>query len=76
MSKTMYKKKEGALAAQKTEMAALPVIEPQTRWIDSVNKLLHVSSDSLGPFKGFEWPVQYELPTRIPYVGFIDSGTE
>jgi len=76
MSKTMSMKKEGALAAQKAEMAALPVIEPQTRWIDSVNTLLHVSPDSLGSLKGFEWPVQYELLTRIPYVGFIDSGTE
>ncbi len=72
----MSMKKEGALAAQKAKMATLPVIEPQTRWIDSVNKLLHVSQDPRGPFNGFEWPVQYELPTRIPYVGFIDSGME
>jgi hypothetical protein len=72
----MSMKKEGALAAQKAEMAALPVMEPQTRWINSVNKLLHVSPNPLGPSRGFEWPVQYEVPTRIPYVGFIDSGTE
>jgi HSP20 family protein len=28
------------------------------------------------PFRGFEWPVEYELPTRIPYVDIIDSGKE
>jgi HSP20 family molecular chaperone IbpA len=28
------------------------------------------------PFRGFEWPVEYELPTRIPYVDVVDSGTE
>jgi hypothetical protein len=76
MSETMSMKKEGALFVQKAEMTALPVIEPQTRWIDSVNKLLHVSPDPMGPSGGFAWPAQYEVPTRIPYVGFIDSGSE
>ena len=28
------------------------------------------------PFRGFEWPVEYELPTRIPLVDVIDSGNE
>ncbi len=28
------------------------------------------------PFRGFEWPVEYELPTRVPYVDVIDSGNE
>ena len=28
------------------------------------------------PFRGFEWPVEYELPTRIPYVDVVDSGSE
>jgi HSP20 family protein len=28
------------------------------------------------PYRGFEWPVEYELPTRIPYVDVIDSDHE
>jgi len=28
------------------------------------------------PFRGFEWPVEYELPTRVPYVDVTDSGNE
>ena len=28
------------------------------------------------PFRGFEWPIEYELPTRIPYVDVVDSGSE
>ena len=28
------------------------------------------------PFRGFEWPTEYELPMRIPYVDVIDSGSE
>jgi len=28
------------------------------------------------PFRGFEWPVEYELPMRIPYVDVIDCGNE
>jgi hypothetical protein len=28
------------------------------------------------PFRGFEWPIEYELPMRIPYVDVIDSGNE
>lgn len=28
------------------------------------------------PLGGFEWPIEYELPMRIPVVDVIDSGTE
>jgi len=28
------------------------------------------------PFRGFEWPIEHELPMRIPYVDVIDSGNE
>lgn len=73
----MPKKKEGALAIKKTKKPALAVGEPQTSWINSVNTLLDTFRlIPWDPFRGFEWPIEYELPTRIPYVDVIDSGTE
>jgi len=30
----------------------------------------------MDPFRGFEWPVEYELPMRIPVVDVIDSNKE
>jgi HSP20 family protein len=29
----------------------------------------------LRALRGFEWPIGYELPTRIPYVDVVDSGS-
>jgi HSP20 family protein len=73
----MPKKKKGALAIKKEKKPVLAVREPQPSWIPVINRLL----DEFGgymwdPFRGFEWPIEYELPTRIPYVDVIDSGNE
>ncbi|HMD78376.1 MAG TPA: hypothetical protein VKF39_00150, partial [Nitrososphaerales archaeon] len=71
------KKKAGALAVQKAKKPALAVREPQTSWINSVNSMLDTFRlIPWDPFRGFEWPVEYELPTRIPYVDVIDYGTD
>jgi HSP20 family protein len=77
MSKIMPKKKAGALASKKAKMPALAVREPPTSWANPLNTLLDTFRlIPWDPFRGFEWPVEYELPTRIPYVDVIDSGTE
>ncbi len=77
MSKIMPKKKAGAPVVQKAKKPTLAVREPQTSWINSVNTMLDTFRlMPWDPFRGFEWPVEYELPTRIPYVDVIDSGTE
>ncbi len=73
----MPKKKEGALAVNKAKKPVLAVREPQSSWTNSVNTLLDTFRLlPWDPFRGFEWPIEYELPTRIPYVDVIDSGTE
>jgi HSP20 family protein len=77
----LSEKKKGALAIKKAKKAVLAAKEPQPSWNKEVNRLLDTFRDEFGgllwdPFRGFEWPVQYELPTRIPYVDLIDSGKE
>ena len=54
------------------------VEEPQPSPIQEFNRLLDTFRSEMvwDPFRGFEWPVEYELPTRIPYVDVIDSGKE
>jgi len=65
------------LAVQKAKKTGLAVREPKTSWTNSVNTLLDAFRlIPWDPFRGFEWPVEYELPTRIPYVDVIDSDTE
>jgi HSP20 family protein len=66
----MPKEKKGTLAVRKAEKPVPAVGEPQP---SSIQGLLDTIWD---PFRGFEWPVQYELPTRIPLVDVIDSGNE
>jgi HSP20 family protein len=66
----MPKEKKGALAVRKAEKPVPAVGEPQP---SSIQGLLDTIWD---PFRGFEWPVEYELPTRIPLVDVIDSGNE
>jgi HSP20 family protein len=66
----MPKEKKGTLAVRKAEKPVPAVGEPQP---SSIQELLDTIWD---PFRGFEWPVQYELPTRIPLVDVIDSGNE
>jgi HSP20 family protein len=66
----MPKEKKGTLAVRKAEKPVPAVGEPQP---SSIQGLLDTIWD---PFRGFEWPVEYELPTRIPLVDVIDSGNE
>ena len=66
----MPKEKKGTLAVRKAEKPVPAVGEPQP---SSLQEILDTIWD---PFRGFEWPVEYELPTRIPLVDVIDSGNE
>jgi HSP20 family protein len=77
----MSKKKKGTLAIKKAKKPVLAVRKPQPSVIQDLNNLLDTFRDEFGgylwdPFRGFEWPVEYELPMRIPVVDVIDSRTE
>jgi len=73
----MSKKKKAALAIKKEKKPVLAVREPQPSWFPVVNRLIEEFGGYMwDPFRGFEWPIEYELPTRIPYVDVVDSGTE
>jgi HSP20 family protein len=74
----MSEKKKGTLAVRKAKKPVLAVREPQPSVIQEFNRLLDTFRSELvwDPFRGFEWPIEYELPTRIPYVDVIDSGNE
>ena len=77
----MPEKKKRALAIKKAKKPVLAVRKPQPSVIRNFNNLLDTFRDEFGgylwdPFRGFEWPVEYELPMRIPYVDVIDSGNE
>ena len=74
----MSKKKAGALSIKKTKKKPAPAVrEPQPGWIQEFNKLSEpFRLIPWDPFRGFEWPVEYELPTRVPYVDVIDSSDE
>jgi HSP20 family protein len=77
----MSEKKKGALAIKKAKKPVLAVRKPQPRVIQDFNTLLDTFRDEFGnylwdPFRGFEWPVEYELPMRIPVVDVIDSVNE
>ena len=74
----MSKEKKGTPAV-KIEKKPVPAVkEPQPDSIQEFNKLLNTFRTRIvwDPFRGFEWPVEYELPTRIPYVDLIDAGKE
>jgi HSP20 family protein len=77
----MPKQKKGTLAIKKAKKPVLAVRKPQPSVIQDFNRLLDTFRNEFGgylwdPFRGFEWPVEYELPMRIPYVDVIDSGKE
>jgi len=66
-----------ARAIKKEKKPVLAVKEPQPSWFPVVNRLLEEFGGYMwDPFRGFEWPIEYELPTRIPYVDVVDSGSE
>jgi HSP20 family protein len=74
----MPKAKKGT-PADKIEKKPVPAVkEPQPDSIQEVYRLLDTFRNRIvwDPFRGFEWPVEYELPTRIPYVDLIDAGKE
>jgi HSP20 family protein len=74
----LFKDKKGDLAVKKVEKPVPTVKEPQPDPIQELNRLLDTFRSEMvwDPFRGFEWPVEYKLPTRIPYVDVIDSGKE
>ena len=74
----MSKEKKGALAVKREKKPALAVKGPEPDSIQEFNKLLDTFRNEIvwDPFRGFEWPVEYDLPTRIPYVDVIDSGKD
>jgi HSP20 family protein len=73
----MSEKKKRARAIKKKKKSVLAVKEPQPSWIPVFNRLLEEFGGYMwDPFRGFEWPIEYELPTRIPYVDVVDSGSE
>jgi len=71
------KKKEVVPAIVKANKPAVVAKEPPSSFSHSVDKLLDTMTlIPWDPFRGFEWPIEYELPTRIPYVDVIDSDSE
>ena len=74
----MSKEKKGTLAVKKEKKLLPAVKDAQPGSIQAFNRLLDTFRSELvwDPFRGFEWPVEYEPPTRIPYVDVIDFGKE
>jgi HSP20 family protein len=72
------KEKKPAPAVKKEKEIVPAVKEPQPDPFQEFSRLLDTFRTEIvwDPFRGFEWPVEYELPTRIPYVDVIDSGKE
>jgi HSP20 family protein len=69
----MSEEKKGSLAVRKARKSVPAIRETQPSSLQEFNRLLDTIWD---PFRGFEWPVEYELPTRIPFVDVIDSEKE
>lgn len=78
MGSIMSKEKKGTLAVKKEKKTVPEAKEPEPETIQDFNQMLDTLRSEIvwDPFRGFEWPVEYELPTRIPYVDVIDSGKE
>jgi HSP20 family molecular chaperone IbpA len=74
----MSKEKKGTPAVKKEKELVPTVKEPQPDTFQEFYRLLDTFRNEIvwDPFRGFEWPVEYKLPTRIPYVDVIDSGKE
>src|SRR5712664_1547865 len=75
VAKAVVKANKPVLAVK--EKPALVAKVPPSSFTHSVDKLLDTMTlIPWDPFRGFEWPSEYELPTRIPYVDVIDSDNE
>src|SRR3989440_9790299 len=73
----MSKKKGVSKAVPKANKPAAAAKEAPSSLTHPVDKLLDaMTMIPWDPFRGFEWPMEYELPTRIPYVDVIDSNNE
>jgi HSP20 family protein len=74
----MSKEKKGALVVKKEKKTLPAVKKPEPDTIQDFNQMIDTLRSEIvwDPFRGFEWPIEYELPTRIPYVDVIDSGKE
>ena len=73
------KKEKQSVPAVKIEEKLVPAVtEPEPDTIQKFSTLLDTFRNEIvwDPFRGFEWPVEYKLPTRIPYVDIIDAGKE
>jgi len=71
------RKKAVPRAVAKANKPALAVKAAPSSLTHPVDKLLEAMTlIPWDPFRGFEWPPEYELPTRIPYVDVIDSDNE
>src|SRR5947208_14268136 len=71
------RKKAVPRAVAKANKPALAVKAAPSSLTHPVDKLLEAMTlIPWDPFRGFEWPAEYELPTRIPYVDVIDSDNE
>ena len=56
-------KKKKRVAVKKEKQPVLAVREPQPSWVPVVNRWLEEFEGYLwDPFRGFEWPTEYELP--------------
>src|SRR6266852_6991683 len=74
-ARTVVKSNKPVVAVK--EKPALAVKGPPSSFTHSVDKLLDTMTlIPWDPFRGFEWPFEYELQTRIPYVDVIDSDKE
>jgi HSP20 family protein len=81
----MSNKREGASAVKTANRPAIAVKgkpalttkEHPSSLTQSLDKMLDTMTlIPWDPFRGFEWPIEYELPTRVPYVDVIDSDNE
>jgi len=77
----MAQKKRRKAVAGKKAKHALAVREPSPSWNEDFNRALDTFRNEFkgylwDPFRGFEWPVDRELPMRIPYVDVLDSRNE
>src|SRR3989442_7753552 len=71
------RKKAVPRAVAKANKPALAVKAAPSSLTHPVDKLLEAMTlIPWDPFRGFQWPSEYELPTRIPYLDVIDSDNE
>jgi len=84
-SSLMSNKREGVSAVKTANVhpvavkgkPALPTKQTPSSLSQSLDKMLDTMTlIPWDPFRGFEWPIEYELPTRVPYVDVIDSDNE